>query len=64
MKKPATRGGWLFIVVAVVSAVAALAPLLRGRPVNVTFLVVAGFWLIVAIVVVNRSSASSGADRH
>ncbi len=54
----------MFIVVAVVSAVAALAPLLRGRPVNVTFLVVAGFWLIVAIVVVNRSSASSGADRH
>lgn len=63
MIKQQTRGGWLFILVAVASTVAALIPLFRGRSVNGTLLAVAGFWFIVAIIVVSRRRASSGADR-
>lgn len=64
MTKRRMNGSWLFVVVAVVSAVAALIPLFGGRSVNVTLLAVAGFWLIVAIVVANKRRASSGAGRN
>lgn len=64
MMKRQTRGGWLFVLVAVISAVVALAPVLRGRSVNATLLGVAAFWFIIAIIVMNRARASSGADRH
>ena len=61
--KQRARGGWLFGLVALISVVAALVPLLRGRAVNVTLLAVAAFWLIVAVVVASRSRASSHANR-
>lgn len=63
MAKQQTRGGWLFVLIAVVSAIAALMPLLRGRSVNGTLLAVAVFWLIVAAVVMGRARASSQANR-
>lgn len=62
MKQP-TRGAWLFVLVAVVSAAAALIPLFRGRSVNGTLLGVAGFWLVVAFIIASRARGSSGADR-
>ncbi len=40
---------WLLLVVAVVSAIAGLIPLLSGRPMNGTFVALGGFWLIVAV---------------
>ena len=62
--KNQTRGGWLFLLVAVISAVAALVPMLRGRSLNVALLGVAVFWLIIAIIVMSRSRESSGASRR
>ena len=64
MMKRQKRGAWLFVLVAAISAVVALAPVLRGRSVNATLLGVAAFWLIIAIIIVSRSRASSGADRR
>jgi hypothetical protein len=61
--KQKTRGGQLFILVAIVTAIAGVFPIVRGRSVNVTLIVVAVLWLIVAIVVVMRRAATSGADR-
>ena len=63
MTKRLTKGTWLFVLVAVISAVAALIPLFRGRSVNVTLLVVASFWLIIAIVVANQRRAGSRRER-
>ena len=62
--KNQTRGGWLFLLVAVISAVAALVPMLRGRSLNVALLGVAVFWLIIAVIVMSRSRESSGASRR
>jgi len=63
MKKPAIV--WLLLAVAFVSAGAALIPLLRDRPMNVTFLALAAFWFIIAMAVAakGRSSAAGEGDR-
>ena len=45
---------WLFLAVAVLSAAAGFIPILRGRPMNVTFVALAAFWIIVAIVLANK----------
>ena len=64
MSKQQSRGGWLFVLVAAITAIAALVPLLRERPVNVTLLAVAGFWLVVALIVAGRARAGSNANRN
>lgn len=42
---------WLFYLVAALTLAAGLIPLLRGRPVNVVFVVIGAVWLIIAIAV-------------
>ena len=56
---------WLILLVAVVSAIAGLIPLLRGRPMNVTFVALGGFWFIVAMAAAAkaRKRASSANER-
>lgn len=56
---------WVILFVAVVSAIAGLIPLLRGRPMNATFVALGGFWLIVAIAAAAkaRKRASSAGER-
>lgn len=56
---------WLFLFVAVVSAIAGLIPLLRGRPMNATFVALGGFWLIVTIAAnaKARTRSSSAGER-
>ncbi len=41
---------WLFLFVTVVSALAALLPVLRGGPLNTIFFASAGFWLVMTVV--------------
>lgn len=42
--------GWLFLLASILTSAAGLIPLLRGRPMNLTFIVLGGVWLIMAIV--------------
>ncbi len=45
------RAAVLFLVVAMLSLLAAVIPLAKGQPVNVVFLGAAVVWLVVSIVV-------------
>lgn len=53
---------WLFLAVAVMLAAVGFMPILRGRPMNVTFIALAVFWMIVAIASAGkaRKDAASG----
>ena len=54
---------WLFILVWVVSMVAALVPLLGGRPINVIFLGVAAVFLVLGVATRrNRESDHPSSD--
>ncbi len=53
---------WLLLLVAVVSIMAGLIPLLHGRPTNVTFLALGGFWLIVSIAAAAKGRKSTSRD--
>lgn len=56
---------FLFLLPAILFLIAGLMPLLRDRPVNAIFVGLAGFWVIVAIIMTkaSRASASKEAER-
>ncbi len=60
--KRETIGTWLFLLVALLSLIAALIPVLRGRPINVVFLAVGVFWLVIALAIAARTRKRSGSD--
>ena len=60
--KRETVGRWLFLLVALLSLIAALIPVLRGRPINVTFFAVGVVWLIIALAVAAKTRKRSGSD--
>ena len=49
----------MFLTVALISLIAALLPVFRGRPMNLTFGSIGAFWLIMAIVVAARARKRS-----
>lgn len=56
---------WLFAVVSVLSFVAALIPVLKGKPVNAVFLGSGGVFLIIAVasaIKVRAGNARPSAD--
>ena len=57
--KRETVGIWIFLTVALISLIAALLPVFRGRPMNLTFVAIGAFWLIMAMVVVARARKRS-----
>lgn len=46
---------WLFLAVALITAAVGLIPILRGRPMNATFVALSAFWMIVAIAAANKT---------
>lgn len=58
--KRETLVAWMFPLVAVLSFIAAFLPVLRGRPMNVTFLAVGVIWLVVAAAAAKRNRKKSG----
>jgi len=55
---------WFFLLVALICMIAALVPIYRGRPMNVTSFAAGAFWVIVALAIAakQRKRASSGND--
>lgn len=60
--KRETRGIWMFLGVGVLSIIVGLMPVLRGRPMNVTFFAVGVVWLIIAAAVAKKNRKRSGND--
>ena len=60
--KRKTLGTWMFLLVAAISLIAALIPVLKGRPMNVTFFAVGVVWLIIALAVATKTRKRSGND--
>lgn len=58
--KRETLGAWVFLLTAVFCVIAALIPVFRGRPMNVTFVAIGGFWLIIGLAVAAKARKGSG----
>lgn len=46
--KRETVAAWMFPLVAVIAFIAAFLPVVKGRPMNVTFFAVGVVWLVIA----------------
>jgi hypothetical protein len=51
----ASIGTWMLLLVAVLSFITALIPVLNGRPMNVTFFAVGMVWLILALAMAAKT---------
>lgn len=54
--------GVLFVVAALFFVLAAVIPVLRDRPMNVTFFVIGMMWLIIGFTIVNANRKSEEPD--
>jgi uncharacterized membrane protein len=52
----------LFLLTAVLFVIAALVPVYRARPMNVTFITLAAFWLILALMMVAKARKRISSD--
>lgn len=64
--KRETLGLWVFLLAAAVCVFAAVIPVLRGRPMNVTSVAVGGFLLILALAAWARArkAAAGNGDKR
>lgn len=60
--KRETVAAWMFPLVAVIAFIAAFMPVVKGRPMNVTFFAVGVIWLVIAAATAKRKRKKSGND--